>query len=254
MASDILDDPDFPCRQRASLALIGPLLLGWVVGLAILAAVGLAWPLAMGLGFLLGTALALVPLLTATKLVEGQLGAVPADPSQDAVLFNIAESLCLVSGLPQPKLMLIDRPEAIALVYGLRPNHARICVSEGFFNLLSAVEQEAVIAHGLCRIHRGDVVGDTLAAKVCGFLLRPLGLGRSAGKLARWMNGSDALLAADLAAVRLTRYPPAQVSALELMQQQEGATMPIHLDHLQMLPKGGPAIFTHDRMGVLVEV
>ena len=254
MASDILDDPDFPCRQRASLALIGPLLLGWAVGLAILAAVGLAWPLAAGLGFLLGVTLSLVPLLTATRLVEGQLGAIPADPAEDAVLFSTAESLCLVSGLPMPKLMLIEQPEAIVLAYGLRPSHARICVSEGFFSQLSAVEQEAVIAHGLCRIHRGDVVGDTLAAKVCGFLLRPLGLGRSAGKLARWLNGPDALLAADLAAVRLTRYPPAQVSALELMQTQEKPALPVHLDHLQMLPADSPVQITHDRMGVLVEI
>ena len=254
MASDILDDPDFPSRRRASLALIGPLLLGWALGLVILWAVGLAWPLAVGLGFLLGAALALVPLLTATKLTEGQLGAVPADPVEDAVLFSTTESLCLVSGLPQPKLMLVDYPEPTVLAYGLRPSHARICVSEGFFNELSAVEQEAVIAHGLCRIHRGDVVGDTLAAKVCGFLLRPLGLGRSAGKLARWLNGPDALLAADLAAVRLTRYPPALVSALEFMQVQKRAAVPVHLDHLQLLPARGPAETTHDRMGVLVEV
>ena len=254
MASDILHDPDFPCRRRAPLMLVGPLLLGWVVGLAILAAVGLAWPLAVGLGFLLGAVLVAATLASATRLIAGQLGVVPADPSEDAVLFNTTESLCLVSGLPMPQLMLIDRPAPIILTYGLRPAHASICVSEGFFNELSAVEQEAVIAHGLCRIHRGDVVSDTLAAKVCGFMLRPLGLGRSAGKLARWLNGSDALLAADLAAVRLTRYPPALVSALETMQKQERTAMPIHLDHLQMLPADGPAILTHDRMGVLVEV
>jgi len=236
------------------MVLLWPWLFGWAVAFVLLAAFGFELGLAGVLGCLAGLALVGLVGLATTKLIEGQLGAVPADPDKHALLFSTVEALCLVNGLPAPKLTVLKETSPTALAYGLKTSQARICVSEGFFEQLNVVEQEAVVAHALCRIHRGDFRGDSLAAVVFGLVLAPLGLRRLAGRAASAMRGSNALLAADLAAVRLTRYPPALVSSLETIRHQTKASLPSYLDHLQTLPRQDQTEPLDQRVGVLVEI
>ena len=254
MPNHLTPDTDFPQRSRWLAILLWPWLFGWAVVFVILAAFGFELALAAAVGCLAGLALVLVVLLTTTKLIEGQLGAVSADPDKHALLFNTVEALCLVNGLPAPKLTVMEEASPTALAYGIRISQARICVSAGFFERLSVVEQEAVVAHALCRIHRGDFRGDSLSAVVFGLVLTPLGLRKLAGRSASAIRGSNALLAADLAAVRLTRYPPALVSSLETIQDQTAPKLPSYLDHLQTLPRQGQVGAVEYRVSVLVEI
>jgi len=254
MPSFIADDMDFPRKSRWSIVLAWPLLFGLIIAFAISLAFGATLALAVAAGLLAGVLLVLGVMLVTTKLVEGQLGAAPADPEEHALLFNTVEALCLTNGLSTPKLVVIDELSPTVLTYGIRVSYARICVSAGFFTQLKAVEQEAVIAHALCRIHRGDFRSDSLCAVVFGFVLTPLGLRKLAGNYACALRGSDALLASDLAAVRLTRYPPALVSSLENIEHQNGPALPNYLDHLQIVPRQTQNEPVRGRIGVLVEV
>ena len=55
----------------------------------------------------------------------------PADPQQYARLYNLVEGLCIASGLPKPRLYIIDDPAPNAFSTGRNPKHAAIAVTTG---------------------------------------------------------------------------------------------------------------------------
>ena len=229
-----MEDNEFPRRKRWPIVLLWPALFILAVVLAVLSAFGAALPVAIVAGGAAAVAMVAIVLLSATKLCDGMTGAAPADARKHAALFSLVESLCLTHGLDVPKLMVVDDPSPTVLAYGLK---GRICASAGFFSRLSVVEQEAVVAHALCRIQRGHARTDALAAMVFGFVLAPLGMRGLAGRCAAALRGRHALLASDLAAVRLTRYPPGLMSALQRMQDSPIPNLAPPVDHLQALPR-----------------
>ena len=245
-----MEDQEFPRRKRWPIVLIWPMLFIWAVVFVIFAAFGAPLATASGPGAAAAGAMLVVLLSSATRLCDGMVGATPADPHKHAELFSLTESLCLTHGLAVPKLMVMEDSSPTALAYGL---HGRICVSQGFFSQLSVVEQEAVVAHALCRIQRGHARSDTLAAVVFGFVLAPLGMRSMAGRCAATLRGRHALLASDLAAVRLTRYPPGLMSALQRMQDAPIPNLAPCVDHLQALPRKQSSCF-EGRVGLLAEI
>lgn len=245
-----MEDQEFPRRKRWPIVLIWPMLFIWAVVFVIFAAFGAPLTTASAPAAAAAGAMLAVLLSSATRLCDGMVGATPAEPQRHAVLFNLAESLCLTHGLNVPKLMVMEDSSPTVLSYGLE---GRICVSQGFFTHLSVVEQEAVVAHALCRIQRGHARSDTLAAVVFGFVLAPLGMRGLAGRCAATLRGRHALLASDLAAVRLTRYPPGLMSALQRMQDSPIPNLAPCVDHLQALPRKQPACF-EGRVGLLAEI
>ncbi len=244
---------EFPRKSSALKLLFWPLLFGAVLAFAIALAFDLELLSAVVVATAAGVLLVLAILLLATKLIGGQLGAKPADRTRHALLYSTTEALCLTSGLPKPRLAVFDESIPTVVVYGIRLRGARICVSSGFFDQLSAVEQEALIAHGLYRIHKGDFRADSLAAVVFGVVLAPLGLRRMAGRGVRRSRGQNALLAADMAAVQLTRYPTALISVLNGISLQRSPKLPSHLDHLQILPRRRQKQSVENRIGILAE-
>lgn len=245
-----MEDKEFPRRKRWPIVLIWPMLFVWVVVFAIFAAFGLSLGAAAAPASAAAGAMLAIVASSATRLCDGMVGATPAEPQKHAALFNLTESLCLTHGLDAPKLMIMEDSSPTVLAYGLQ---GRICASTGFFSQLSVVEQEAVVAHALCRIQRGHARSDALAAVVFGFVLAPLGMRGLAGRCAAALRGRHALLASDLAAVRLTRYPPGLMSALQRMQDSPIPNLAPSVDHLQALPRRQPACFD-GRVGLLAEI
>jgi Zn-dependent protease with chaperone function len=94
---------------------------------------------------------------------------------------------------------------------------------------LDRVELEAVLAEELIQVRRGE----TLPATV---LVATFGLGRAVAVPA------DRDVAADQAAVALTRYPPALASALEKLDAKgaEVAGQPRYMAHLWLADPGNP--------------
>lgn len=244
---------DFPRKSSALKLLLWPLLFGWVLAFVIATAFDLEVLSAVAVATAAGVLLVLAVLLFTTRLISGQLGAKPADMTRHALLYGTTEALCLTSGLPNPRLAVFEESIPTVVVYGIRLGGARLCVSRGFFSQLSAVEQEALVAHGLYRIHRGDFRADSLAAVIFGVVLAPLGLRRLAGRGVRRSRGQNALLAADMAAVQLTRYPTALISVLNGISAQRSPKLPSHLDHLQILPRQRQKQSVENRIGILAE-
>ena len=56
----------------------------------------------------------------------------PADPQQYQRLHNLVEGLCIASGLPKPRVYVVDDPAPNAFATGRDPKHAAIAVTTGY--------------------------------------------------------------------------------------------------------------------------
>lgn len=222
-------------QRRARLVGVGAVVvLGLVVGLlgwALGPAIGWWGPL---LGLVVGAALAGAAHLSADAIVLRTVGARPAPEREQPRLHNLVEGLCVATGLPAPRLLVLDDPGANALVVGRTPRHAALVVTTGLLERCSRVELEGVLARQLVLVKQRDSLLATVAATtIAGPSLLAELAARRGGVLASVAAVPAAVVAplarrllpavlaehrevlADLAAIDVTRYPPALIGALE---------------------------------------
>jgi len=179
--------------------------------------------------------------------------AVPADPAVYPRLHNLVEGLCIASGLPKPKVYVIDDEAPNAFATGRDPQHAAIAVTTGLLEKMNRVELEGVVAHELSHIRNYDILISTVAVTLVGAvaLLSDItirlmwwnggrvrrGNDRSDGSnplaivgfvllifapiIARIMQASVSRrreTLADVSACQMTRYPPGLIAALEKLR------------------------------------
>jgi heat shock protein HtpX len=187
--------------------------------------------------------------------------AVPADPVQYARYHNLVEGLCIASGLPKPRLYIVDDPAPNAFSTGRNPKHAAVAVTTGLLEKMNRVELEGVLAHELSHIRNYDVLVMTLAVTMVGiiallsdFFLRimfwtggrggrdnennnnPLGIvfailgfvllifAPIIATLMQFAVSRKREYLADASGVQLTRYPPGLISALEKLKDDHTST------------------------------
>ena len=95
----------------------------------------------------------------------------PADPQEYARLYNLVEGLCIASGLPKPRLYIIDDPAPNAFSTGRNPKHAAIAVTTGLLEKMNRVELEGVLAHELSHIRNYDILVMTLTVTMVGMIV-----------------------------------------------------------------------------------
>jgi heat shock protein HtpX len=83
-------------------------------------------------------------------------------------LHNLVEGLCIASGLPKPRVYIVDDPAPNAFATGRDPKHAAIAVTTGLLEKLNRVELEGVLAHELSHIRNYDILVSTLAVTLVG--------------------------------------------------------------------------------------
>ena len=243
-------------NKRRSILLIA----GFVV---LVVAVVAAFDLVLGGGFV-GVAIA-VPLAAGAAFLSywksdtialAMSRARPADPEEYARLHNLVEGLCIASGLPKPRIYVVDDPAPNAFATGRNPQHAAIAVTTGLLEKLTRVELEGVVAHELAHIKNYDILVSTLAVTMVGVIalladigVRMLWWGGGRRRYSDSDNaggGGAALLLipailllvlspiiakvmqatvsrrrealADMSGVEMTRYPPGLISALEKLR------------------------------------
>jgi heat shock protein HtpX len=183
----------------------------------------------------------------------------PADPDKYARLHNVVEGLCLASGLPKPRLYVVEDRAPNAFATGRNPQHAAVAVTTGLLETMNRVELEAVLAHELGHIKNNDILVATIAVTMVGVaaLLSDFGLrflfwggpGHRRDRDNDSGGGAAAALAvfgivllvvtplvakvmqlaisrkreslADITAVSMTRYPPGLISALEKLRDDK---------------------------------
>ncbi|MBV6507032.1 MAG: Protease HtpX [Acidimicrobiales bacterium] len=174
----------------------------------------------------------------------------PAPPEQFARYHNLVEGLCIASGLPPPALYIVDDAAPNAFATGRNPRHSAIAVTTGLLDKMDRIELEGVLAHELSHVKNYDILVNTIAVTMVGFLtlladvtLRTLWfsghrrrdggnagavlaivgivlllLAPLIGKLMQLAIGRRRESLADVSAVEMTRYPPGLISALEKLQ------------------------------------
>lgn len=104
------------------------------------------------------------------KIILGLNKARPATREQDLQLSVILENLCIASGLPKPKLYVIEDLSPNAFATGRNPENAVICVTTGLLSKLDKYELEGVIAHELSHIKNYDILLFTVVSIFVGFV------------------------------------------------------------------------------------
>jgi heat shock protein HtpX len=131
-----------------------------------------------------------------------------------ARLHNLVDGLCVVAGLPRPRVLVVDDEGLNALVVGTTAETTALVVTSGLVVGLSRIEMEGVVAHQLSHIRRGDALVAAVAAVTVG-PLAAVWANLGARAAAALLDGREE--ATDAAAVGLTKFPPALASALDKM-------------------------------------
>jgi heat shock protein HtpX len=182
---------------------------------------------------------------------------------------NLVEGLCIASGLPKPRLYVIDDIAPNAFATGRNPKNSAIAVTTGLLEKMNRIELEGVLAHELSHIQNYDILISTIAVTMVGILtlvadltFRTMWLsghrrqgssqGPGAGAIVAILGMVMLILApligrimqatvgrrreqlADFSAVEMTRYPPGLIGALEKLQEdttivQSGSRATAHL-------------------------
>ena len=237
-------------NKRRSILLVGAFIL--VVSL-----VGAAFGIVFGYGWqstvialVFSGALAFASYWKADTVALAVSRAHPADPAEYRRLYNLVEGLTIASGLPMPRIYIVDDEAPNAFATGRNPRHAAIAVTTGLLEKMNRVELEGVLAHELSHIKNYDILVSTIAVTLVGsvVLLSDIALRTmfwNGGRVRRDGDRNDgnnplaifgiififlapllgkAMQAAisrrrealaDASAVQMTRYPPGLISALE---------------------------------------
>ncbi len=175
----------------------------------------------------------------------------PIEKSDNPMLYNIVENLCITAGLPMPKLYITPEMQINAFATGRDPQHAAVAVTQGALARLNKDELQGVLAHELSHVGNRDILVSTVAAILAGIIslvadlfLRSLfmgGMGLGGGRRSNSEGGEMffifaiilSILApigtmliqlaisrrrealADASGVLLTRYPEGLISALQ---------------------------------------
>lgn len=107
---------------------------------------------------------------SSAKMAVFSVGAKIADPQKYRQYYNIVEGLTIASGLPTPKLYVMENSQINAFASGRNPQNAIVCVTTGALEKLDRRELEGVLSHELSHIANYDIRFMTLTAVLVGMI------------------------------------------------------------------------------------
>jgi heat shock protein HtpX len=111
----------------------------------------------VGIALILSGAISFGSYWASDKIVLAISGARPADRKTEFDFYTVAENLAIGTGLPKPKLYVIEDTAPNAFATGRDPEHAVICATTGLLQKLNRTELEGVLAHELSHIRNYDI-------------------------------------------------------------------------------------------------
>ena len=165
-------------------------------------------------------------------------------------LYRIVENLAITTGLPMPKVYLVDDPAPNAFATGRDPEHAAVAATTGLLDIMDDAELEGVMAHEIAHVKNFDIRVTTIVfglVVVVGLVADVLARMAFFGGMRRSTNGGNPLMIiiailamilapllaaviqaavsrqreylADATGALTTRHPEALASALEKLGQ-----------------------------------
>ena len=181
-------------------------------------------------------------------------GAHEIEKKDNPRLYNIVENLSITTGLPMPKVYIIDDKAPNAFATGRDPKHASVAATTGLLDIMNDKELTAVMAHEMSHVRNYDIrVSMIVFGLVCVIGLisdlafrfmfygsrrrdnegSPVGyvliiivaiLSPIVAGVAQMAVSRQREFLADASAVNITRYPEGMIDALKKLQSQ-GAPM-----------------------------
>ncbi len=128
-------------------------------------------PYSLVIAFIFSAATSIISYYNCDKLVLAMNGARPATQEQDQLISTLLDGLCIASGLPRPKLYVVNDPSPNAFATGRNPQNAVICVTTGLLERMDKYELEGVLAHELSHIKNYDILLSTVISVFAGFVV-----------------------------------------------------------------------------------
>lgn len=193
---------------------------------------------------------AVVQYFIAGSVATAMTGARQITKKENPRLYNIVENLSITTGLPMPKVYVIDDPAPNAFATGRDPKHAIVAATTGLMDIMDNKELTAVMAHEISHVKNYDIrVSMIVFGLVCvvglisdiafrmmfygnrrrdeegspmGYVLILLAavLSPIVAAVAQMAVSRQREYLADASAVKITRYPEGMISALKKLQSQ----------------------------------
>lgn len=193
---------------------------------------------------------AVVQYFIAGSVATAMTGARQITKKENPRLYNIVENLSITTGLPMPKVYVIDDSAPNAFATGRDPKHAIVAATTGLMDIMDNKELTAVMAHEMSHVKNYDIrVSMIVFGLVCvvglisdiafrmmfygnrrrdeegspmGYVLILLAavLSPIVAAVAQMAVSRQREYLADASAVKITRYPEGMISALKKLQSQ----------------------------------
>ena len=111
---------------------------------------------------IIGAVYALFQYFAASKLAVAMTGAVEIQKKDNPRLFRIIENLAITTGMPMPKVYIIEDKAPNAFATGRSPEHAIVGVTTGLLEIMDDNELEAVMAHEMGHVKNYDIRVSTI--------------------------------------------------------------------------------------------
>jgi heat shock protein HtpX len=99
----------------------------------------------------------LIQYYAADKLSVAMTGARQIEKKDDPRFYRIVENLAITTGMPMPKLYIIDDPAPNAFATGRDPKHSIVAATSGLIDIMNDSELQAVMAHEMGHVQNYDI-------------------------------------------------------------------------------------------------
>ena len=100
---------------------------------------------------------AMIQYFAAGKLAMAMTGAQEIQKQHAPELWRVVENLAITSGMPMPKVYIIQDPAPNAFATGRDPQHAIVGVTTGLLDIMDKRELTAVMAHEMSHVRNYDI-------------------------------------------------------------------------------------------------
>lgn len=150
------------------------MMIGFVVILtALIGVIGYALGLGIGIIGVAGIGLiiyAIVSYWISTNVVLSISGAHEVTKEEEWEYFRRVENLAIGSGLPMPRVWVLEDSAPNAFATGRDPKHAHVVATRGLLDKLEPIELEGVLAHEMSHIGNYDIRVMTVATILVGLI------------------------------------------------------------------------------------
>ncbi len=136
--------------------------LGYVTGLGYILTI---------ISFVIAMAMNFFSYYYSDKISIAMVGAKPADPHKHKRAFEAVEAMSIASGIPMPKIFIINDGMINAFASGRDEKHSVIAITTGSLGKLDKYELQGVIAHEMSHIKNRDILVMSVAVALVGVIV-----------------------------------------------------------------------------------